>query len=1421
MNSTWIERAREFIRNQRKKQWWRRFTMTAAVVVVFVTTYMLILPAITMERETVCGKTEHEHTEQCYTVAEETEDAVLNCELETHIHEDACYEAEIVQDTEESANLEETTQEVEESANLEETTQEVEESVDLEETIQEAEESIDVKENVQEALPEEPTEDEVAAAEQQDEQILAEMTQESEVKALRMATARAAPTDLKPYITNASAASIEYDPATGDYKINLNLEFTMTKEQIQDAAYQFTYQFPEGVIVPDILIGNTYSGYEEDSDVSGFTYTFVKNDDGTYGVNIVYDEAYVEAASEKIHSFINFNGYLDSDKYTGGSSIKFSDGVTLNIPKEDIIYPDDETLNYDMNSQKSGSYQMEGNLLYYTITVSTKKGTPDPIIITDTLTADGLTVDSLKVVSVTKTDTAQGGNTVNVSNYTFTPSSDNKSFQMSLGGLDSNQKYTITYVYELADLLENTSVNASNRMKAEAKDPETGEDVENETWVDAAITKDTLRKTGSWGNDGTITWKITVNGSGYDIAGMTVTDEMFAKLSESELRAAISPTSGYEILKDSNGKITGIKFTAVNGGKNTNTYTIEYQTEHEATWESQTVINKAVFDPTPDNPNSGDEAGSTSSVTIPGSGSVEKSVESVEALDENQMGVIHWLVKVTVPEGGLAAGTEISDQLDWGWDEDHFMSKEQILEWAATGKTEWLSSASSITFFNRLNQQWHTVEQLTDDAEYTQFKIVFKNGLSGEIYGGQTLELRYDSTIENVKDSENYRNDITINGRGDYAEYTYRDAVTKTDGDGNKGTTTTVTEDGTVLWKVKVAFDRDYSTVTITDTLPEQVTLTGLQYGTSGSEITAVIGRDGSITAGADTGQTYNLDISGSSYNASTGEVTLQVTLKPDATRPDCFKENGVFYVIYTCQVKEEYLPKDGETTAAIGALTNRVVVTTEEGTLGSDEQTQDVTVEYPEEITQQIDKSGAWNNDTKRLNYSIDINPGAQDLLIGEDTLTLIDELSYVEEPCDRTVSLIQSSVKLYYAQTDENGKPLKDEEGKLIKGDEVSINDYKWTYSTSEKRWGWDTIKNTLTVEIPDSTALIFEYSYQVDMTPTQDYQKYFEVTNVATLIGDSTSTDNTDGQKKWEESQTSGGVSSQKKYTFYKVDSADYSYSLSGAEFSLFQYNPDTAGYQDTGQKFTTEDGKLTIFWQRDGHEEDYQFEINRAYYLVETKASDGYELPADPPKYYFIFYDSSAPVYNFPYGFVSDAKTVDLNKVSRTEYVTNAKDSTEIVLTKKWYDTDGIEQSKADGEIQVQLWAKCTPTDGSGTVIEDKLIGTYTLEGPEWKISVSDLTKKGTENVNGNDVAVTYSYYVTEISKFGYDTTYENNDGIVNGTIVIKNQANGEVSYELPATGGTGNSRYRISGSMLVVAAGLMLRYQRTRRRREDG
>ena len=58
-------------------------------VAAFCTTYALILPALTMSRQLVCGKQEHSHTENCY-IQKET----LTCgftEGQIHTHGDECY----------------------------------------------------------------------------------------------------------------------------------------------------------------------------------------------------------------------------------------------------------------------------------------------------------------------------------------------------------------------------------------------------------------------------------------------------------------------------------------------------------------------------------------------------------------------------------------------------------------------------------------------------------------------------------------------------------------------------------------------------------------------------------------------------------------------------------------------------------------------------------------------------------------------------------------------------------------------------------------------------------------------------------------------------------------------------------------------------------------------------------------------------------------------------------------------------------------------------------------------------------------------------------------------------------------------------------------------------------------------------------
>lgn len=87
---------RSIMKDHKKRQMWYRIVTTLAVVVVFVTTYMLILPAITMENKAECGITEHKHDANCYSSHYEKEKELVctTDSLGVHKHTDACYDAE-------------------------------------------------------------------------------------------------------------------------------------------------------------------------------------------------------------------------------------------------------------------------------------------------------------------------------------------------------------------------------------------------------------------------------------------------------------------------------------------------------------------------------------------------------------------------------------------------------------------------------------------------------------------------------------------------------------------------------------------------------------------------------------------------------------------------------------------------------------------------------------------------------------------------------------------------------------------------------------------------------------------------------------------------------------------------------------------------------------------------------------------------------------------------------------------------------------------------------------------------------------------------------------------------------------------------------------------------------------------------------
>ena len=89
-----LQQASEYAKAHRRKKYWYQIVTGLACIVVFCTTYALILPAITLERNQ-CELIEHTHSELCYTQVTSVTKTELVCtyeQLNVHQHTSDCFD---------------------------------------------------------------------------------------------------------------------------------------------------------------------------------------------------------------------------------------------------------------------------------------------------------------------------------------------------------------------------------------------------------------------------------------------------------------------------------------------------------------------------------------------------------------------------------------------------------------------------------------------------------------------------------------------------------------------------------------------------------------------------------------------------------------------------------------------------------------------------------------------------------------------------------------------------------------------------------------------------------------------------------------------------------------------------------------------------------------------------------------------------------------------------------------------------------------------------------------------------------------------------------------------------------------------------------------------------------------------------------
>lgn len=92
MNHELLKTAEKYHKKRQRRSVWRKALGVLGCVVVFCTTYALILPALTMEKESFCGFTQHIHEESCYGIPAAPRQGVCTAEgLGVHVHTEGCY----------------------------------------------------------------------------------------------------------------------------------------------------------------------------------------------------------------------------------------------------------------------------------------------------------------------------------------------------------------------------------------------------------------------------------------------------------------------------------------------------------------------------------------------------------------------------------------------------------------------------------------------------------------------------------------------------------------------------------------------------------------------------------------------------------------------------------------------------------------------------------------------------------------------------------------------------------------------------------------------------------------------------------------------------------------------------------------------------------------------------------------------------------------------------------------------------------------------------------------------------------------------------------------------------------------------------------------------------------------------------------
>ena len=441
------------------------------------------------------------------------------------------------------------------------------------------------------------------------------------------------------------------------------------------------------------------------------------------------------------------------------------------------------------------------------------------------------------------------------------------------------------------------------------------------------------------------------------------------------------------------------------------------------------------------------------------------------------------------------------------------------------------------------------------------------------------------------------------------------------------------------------------------------------------------------------------------------------------------------------------------------------------------------------------LEKTGDYDEKTHQANYTLCINPRAEDLAPGSDTLELTDtmESTYFGKT---GMELMLDSIKVYeYILQD----------GDWVKGNEVKdgvrVEKVEETASTRKYKF-----------VLPDEKALVLEYSYK--MNPG-NLATDMSVKNTAALAGKKSVGSNVPVKNDSASATVHNAV-----LTVAKTDSAtNLAITASPATFEIYHYNRISQEWDFIRTENTGSNGSFDLTFAQSPATGSPQLVTGDLYKLVETAAPEDYAPDATP--HYFIWNnnatddDKKAAALTTATGATvlegvttANVSFLGVNGDRATMAIPNKQNC--LTLRKIWYGVGNDTIEAPVKEIQVQLYRY---KDGTNKA-DAETVGTVTLTKADgWTKKISSLESG-------------YHYYVEELGTDSgalvfYEVKYsESNDtGVTGGgTITITNKQ--KPSYELPATGAAGTPPYTAAGA-LIMGIALMLGYLINKRSHSGG